>query len=111
MIHPTTQGAVHVLSIDGTLNEEEAERLAEKVAAMPRAGRPQLVLDLANVSLIDSAGCEALLNVRDTIHQLGGAVHLAALSPLCHDILTATGVIRFFPTFACDNQAVSHFAK
>ncbi len=111
MIKSTQHGAVQLLSIEGALNGEEAERLAEQLEALPRAGRPQLVVDLAEVPLIDSVGCEALLDTRDAVTQRGGAVHLAGLNPLCQDILTATGVSRFFQSFESDKQAISQFAR
>lgn len=111
MIKQTQQGSVLVLSIEGALNAEESERLGEVLTATPVAGRPQLVLDLADTSLIDSAGCEALLDARDAVVQAGGAAHLAGVSPLCTDVLAATGVGRYFQTFEGVQQAVAQFAR
>ena len=111
MIKTSTQGAVQVFSVEGPLNAEEAERFSHAVSAAPRAGRPQWVIDLAETPLIDSAGCESLLDARDAAVAIGGGVHLAALSPLCRDILTVTGVIRYFQTFEGVKQAVGQFSR
>lgn len=110
MIKTTNQGAVSVIAVEGPLNQEEADRLRDRIGALPRAGRPQVVVDLAETPLIDSAGCEALLDARDAINADGGAVHLAGLSPLCQDILEATGLLRFFRVFDAEKQAVAQFA-
>lgn len=111
MIKSSNHGAVQVLAIEGPLNEEEAARLSEQIESIPRTGRPQLVIDLSESPLIDSVGCEALLDCRDAISQLGGAIYLAGLTPLSQDILAATGVIRFFQSFASDKQAIAQFAR
>jgi len=111
VIKESHQGAVRILAVEGALNAEEGERLLELLKAAPVQGRPQLVLDLAESPLIDSAGCEALLDARDTIVGVGGGAHLAGASPLCRDVLLATGVDRYFQTFDGVQQAVAQFAK
>jgi len=111
VIKTSAHGAVQVFAIEGPLNAEEATRFNDAVAAAPRAGRPQWVVDLAEVPLIDSAGCESLLGARDAAVAVGGAIHLAGLSALCHDILLATGVIRYFQDFEGVNQAIGQFSK
>lgn len=111
MVKSTTQGAVQVFTVEGPLNAEEAERLLDAIEATPQAGRPQWVLDLGDVPLMDSAGCEALLDTRDAAVSVGGAIHLAAVSPLCRDILVATGVERYFQSFDGINQAIAQFAR
>lgn len=111
MIKSATQGAVQVFTIEGVLNAEEADHLRDAIEATPQAGRPQWVFDMTEVPLIDSAGCEALLDARDVAASVGGAAHLAAVSPLCEDILSATGLQRYFQTFEGINQAIAQFAR
>ncbi|QDT69045.1 STAS domain protein [Planctomycetes bacterium MalM25] len=111
MIKASNQGAVLVLDVAGPLNQEEADRLRGQIDSLPRVGRPQVVIDLAEVPLIDSAGCEALLDAREAVTADGGGVHLAGVSPLCHDILEATGVLRYFSVFDGEKQAVAQFAR
>lgn len=111
MVKPSTHGAVRVYSVEGPLNLESAEGLRRAVESAPLAGRPQWVIDLSESPLVDSAGCEALLDARDTAVRVGGAVHLAGLSPLCRDVLLATGVLRYFQAFEGVKQAVAQFAR
>jgi anti-anti-sigma factor len=111
VIKISSQGAVRVFAVEGPLNHESAASLQSAVTATPVAGRPQWVLDLAETPLVDSAGCEALLDARDAAAKVGGAVHLAGLSPLVRDVLLATGVLRYFQAFAGVKQAVAQFAR
>ena len=111
MIKTSQQGAVQVFAVEGPLNHESAEEFKDAIAAAPRVGRPQWVVDLAEAPLIDSAGCEALLDARDAAAAIGGAVHVAGLSPLCQDVLIATGVNRYFQAFEGVNQAVAQYSR
>ena len=111
MINQTTQGAVVVLAIDTPLDAEAGSLLADRVAALPRGGRPQLVIDMSGVPLIDSAGCEALLDIGDAVGDVGGAANLACPAPLCSDVLHATGVADHFELFETVNEAVANFAR
>lgn len=107
----STQGAVRVFSPEGALAGEVADALRDAVEAAPLDGQPKLVIDLAASPLIDSTGCEALLDIRDAVVEVGGAVYLAGLSPLCADTLSATGLSRRFMKFEGVNEAVAQYAR
>lgn len=111
MITQTSQGAVTVLSLNATLDAELGATLVDRVEELPRGGRPQLVVEISGVGLVDSAGCEALLDARDRVASVGGAAHLAGASPLCRDIFSATGVDEVFEVFDTVNEAVASFAR
>ncbi|TWT40145.1 STAS domain-containing protein [Botrimarina hoheduenensis] len=111
MVTTTTQGAVAVLAVDAPLNAESSDALRSAVEALPRIGRPQLVIDLSGVPLIDSAGCEALLDVRDSVCDIGGACCLAGVAPLCRDILWAAGLDEGFDVFQGTKEAVASYAR
>ena len=111
MITQTAQGAVTIFSLDMALDADIAETLVDRVTDLPRGGRPQLVFDMTSVPFIDSAGCEALLDIQDHVSAIGGAAHIASLGPLCKDILTATGVGKSFQLFDGINEAVASYAR
>jgi anti-anti-sigma factor len=68
-------------------------------------------MHLGGVQLIDSAGLELLLDVRDRCLRSGGALQLAAPNPLCRDILQATGLASQFAIFDTVTAAVGSFAQ
>ena len=111
MVKQTTQGAVTILALDTPVDAEAGAQLLERVTTAPRGGRPQFVIDLSASALIDSAGCEALLDLRDTATSVGGAAHLACAGPLCEDILVATGLFECFQIHETVNEAVASFAR
>ena len=106
-----SQGAVRVIGGDQALtidNVSEAGKLCEQALMQ---GQPRLVFDLHSIPLIDSAGLELLLDVSDRCIERGGALHLAAPTPLCQDILRATLVADRFTIFRDALSAVGSFAQ
>jgi anti-anti-sigma factor len=67
------------------------ERLNDALQAHPR-----VVLDLRDVSLVDSTGLGLLLSVHDRAAAEGGWLHLAALNPLVKRLLQTTELDRRF---------------
>lgn len=111
MFQLNKQGAVKMISGDLPLSAEHVAA-AEKVCNEALAqGQPRLVFHLQNVPLLDSAGLELLLSVRDRCLQRGGALHLAAPNPLCRDILAATRVLSQFAVFDDALSAAGSFSQ
>ena len=105
------QGAVKLIAGHQVLNRDtvaDARRVCEEALAQ---GQPRIVFDLQGVPLIDSAGIELLLDVRDRCASRGGALHLAGPTTLCSDILVATQVARQFAIFDDSLAAVGSFAQ
>jgi len=111
MLSVEPQGAVDVVRLNGPLNHESAEQLVETVQSGLADGQPMVVLDMSNVTLMDSAGLDALMDVHDTALLKGGVVKLAALNPLCSDVLRVTGVGGHFETFREVKIAVGSFVQ
>jgi anti-anti-sigma factor len=105
------QGAVKVVVGHQPLNADtvaDAGRVCDEALSQ---GQPRLVFDMQGVPLIDSAGLELLLDVRDRCAQRGGAMHLAGPTVLCRDILSATRVAGEFALFDDVLSAVGSFAQ
>ena len=60
-------GRVTVVSLTGRLSVDEEPVLKQAISTLLEAGRVLLVLNLAAVSLIDSAGLGALVAARDRV--------------------------------------------
>ena len=111
MLKTATHGAVTVMTLDTALDHESGDLLRARVEDLPRGGRPQVVLDFSGVPLLNGAGCEALLDACESLAERGGAAHVAGLSTLCSDILTATGVVDHVLVFPATKEAVAQFAR
>jgi anti-sigma B factor antagonist len=111
MVSIETQGAVDVVRVEGLLNQETGSELLERIRNRSAAGQPSVVLQLSEVPLVDSAGLEALLEVRDEIHARRGSVKLAGANLLCQEILRITEVGTHFECFSQVKSAVGSFLR
>lgn len=111
MFSASRQGAVQVVTGDSPLIGDQLQSLAPVLEACLAACPPRVVLDMESVPLVDSAGLECLLDLRDGCLARGGGLRLAAPNRLCRDILSITGVaeqIEVYPTMVA---ATGSFAQ
>jgi len=105
------QGAVSVIHPHAPLEVKHCEEFKTTVLQGLGAGRPMLVVDFHDVPLVDSAGLEMLVELRAALEAKGGCVKLAAVNPLCADILRVTGVGQKFEQHPLVRSAVGSFAE
>ena len=111
MFKHSKQGAINVISGTLPLSGDALDLLEASLTECMSEGQPRAVLDLRAVPLIDSAGLERLLDMRDRFEQKAGALKLAGANPLCRDILSVTGVASYFEAFPEVSQAVGSFIQ
>ncbi len=105
------QGAVGVVHPKGPIEASYCDEFKRTVLQGLGAGRPMLVVDFHEVPLVDSVGLETLVEMRESLESKGGAMKLAAINPLCADILRVTGVGQKFEQHALVRSAVGSFAE
>jgi anti-anti-sigma factor len=105
------QGAVGVVRPKGPIEAKHCDEFKRTVLQGLGAGRPMLVVDLHDVPLMDSVGLETLVDIREALESRGGAMKLAAVNPLCADILRVTGVGSQFEQHLQVRTAVGSFAE
>lgn len=111
MFESSKQGAVHVVSGDCPLNAETAGNARRVFEECLGKGQPRVVFQMQEVPLIDSAGLELLLEIKDACLRRGGALQLAAPNALCCDMLRATRLAQQFAIFNDAIAAVGSFAQ
>jgi anti-sigma B factor antagonist len=104
-------GNVTVLDVSGklTLNEGAGE-LKERVTGLVSEGRKQIVLNLSNLTYMDSAGLGEMVACHSTAAKNGGAVKLANATGKMKDLLTITKLLTVFDTHDNESQAVTSFS-
>ena len=104
-------GDVMVLDLKGrvTLGEGD-ELLKDKVNSLINQGRRKLVLNLADVPYIDSAGLGEIVRTYTTVSRQGGSLKLLNLTKRITDLLSITKLLTVFETFESEDEAVKSFA-
>ena len=104
-------GDVKVLDLKGkiTLGEGD-ELLKDKVNSLVNQGSKKIILNLAEVPYIDSAGLGEIVRTYTTVSRQGGSLKLLGLTKRITDLLSITKLLTVFETFESENDAVRSFA-
>jgi anti-sigma B factor antagonist len=105
-------GDVTVLDLKGrvTLGEGD-ELLKDKVNSLLNQGLKKIVLNLADVPYVDSAGLGEIVRTYTTVSKQGGSLKLLNLTKRITDLLSITKLLTVFETFDNENEAVRSFSQ
>ena len=110
-IDERTIGDVVVLDIKGRVQLGEGdEMLKDKVNSLLNQGRKKIVLNLADVPYIDSAGLGEVVRTFTTVSRQGGQLKLLNLTKRITDLLAITKLLTVFDTYDSEQEAVQSFA-
>ena len=109
-IEVRSQSDVKVIKLRGRLNLGEAvDRMRDTFEDLLNAGQTRFVIDLAEVSMIDSSGIGLLIRYLTAAKQRAGSVKLLSPSKFAVQTLRMTGLLKLFETFDDQEQAVCSF--
>lgn len=103
---------IPILQLKGRLTSGEGDQLLREVIRQGVAARrSRLVIDLAGVDKIDSAGLAALLSARAELGKLGGGLALANLRRSPRVTLKITQLEAVLNIFGSQMDAVNSFIR
>ncbi len=102
-------GTIIVLDLGGRLTLEHNNRLKDKVSSLIFQGRKQIVLNLARLEYMDSAGLGEVVACASTASKNGGAVKLANTTKRVKDLLTITKLLTVFESYDSEAAALESF--
>jgi anti-sigma B factor antagonist len=110
-IDERTVGDVVVLDLKGkvTLGQGD-ELLKDKVNSLVNQGHRKIVLNLAGVPYVDSAGLGEIVRTYTTVSRQGGSMKLLNLTKRITDLLAITKLLTVFETFDVESDAVRSFS-
>ncbi len=111
-IHDRAVGDVTIIDVNGkmTLGEGQ-EMLRDKVNSLIQQGQKHMVLNLAEVPYIDSAGLGEIVRTYTTVSRQGGSLKLLNLTKRIQDLLAITKLLTVFETFDTEAEAVKSFGS
>ena len=103
---------VTILDLKGKLTLGEGdELLKDKINSLILQVRKKIVLNLAEVPYIDSAGLGEIVRTYTTVSRQGGSLKLLNLTKRITDLLSITKLLTVFETFESENDAVRSFSQ
>ena len=103
---------VSVVALDGRIVlGEESTTLREKLKGLIAAGKQKIVLNMDNVTYIDSAGLGTLIAAHVSAKNKGASVRLCHLGKKFHEVLQITKLLTVFDVYDTQAAAISSFAR
>ncbi len=92
-------GNVEIVSLSGSLDASVATQARKELKEVFDGGKSLVVIDLGDVSFVDSSGLSVLVTALKTARGAGGDVVLSRLSPPVRSILELTRLHRVLEVF------------
>ena len=109
-IEERTVGRIVVLDMSGKLVAGDSQgRLKDKINSLMLQGRVQILLNLAEVSYIDSTGLGQLVSSHSTVARHKGQIKLLNLTEKVQDLMAICRLSTVFETFESEAEAVSSY--
>ena len=103
-------GDVTILDVKGKLTLGAGDEvLKDKINSLVMQGRKKLILNLAEVPYIDSAGLGEIVRTYTTVSRQGGSLKLLNLTKRITDLLAITKLLTVFETYENEADAVRSF--
>jgi anti-sigma B factor antagonist len=111
-ISERTIGDVVVVDVSGkiTLGDGGDAILKDKLRSLVQQGQKKLLLNLADVAYVDSAGLGAIVQSYATVTKQGGGLKLVNTTTRIKDLLAITKLLTVFDTFDSEAEAVTSYS-
>jgi len=109
-IHERREGDVAVLDLKGRIRISGGTLvLHNSIRCLVDEGKTKVVLNLANVTHIDSRGLGELISSQVTLNNKGGEIKLVHLTERLQDIMTITKLLTMFDVYDNESDALASF--
>ena len=111
-ISERTVGDVVIVEVSGkvTLGDGGDVVLKDKMQSLVQQGRKKVLLNLADVSYVDSAGLGEIVQSYATVMKNGGALKLLNVTKRLKDLLSITKLLTVFETYENEGDAIKSFS-
>lgn len=110
-IQERQEGDVTVLTLTGQITLDDGDLAFRRaVHDLLERGRTKIVVDIANVTYIDSAGVGMMAGKLKTVREKGGDLKLARITGKSQRLLGMMKLLLAFETFDDEASAIKSFA-
>ena len=110
-ISERTVGDVVIVDVSGkvTLGDGGDVVLKDKMQSLVQQGRKKVLLNLAEVSYVDSAGLGEIVQSYATVMKNGGSLKLLNVTKRIKDLLSITKLLTVFECHDSEAEAITSF--
>ena len=104
------QGGVQILDLKGKITIGSGDvQLRETINKLVDEGKKNILINMQDVTTIDSSGIGELVGCYTSVTNKGGKLRLLHLPPKINDVLTVTQLITVFDVYANEKEALASF--
>ncbi len=104
-------GDVALVEVNGDIIANTGDALLQdKINSLRQQGYTRVLIDLGEVTYMDSAGLGDLIHAYATMRKAGGALKLMRLTKRLQDLLTITKLLTVFETYDDEKSALDSFS-
>jgi anti-sigma B factor antagonist len=104
-------GGVVIVKVSGeiTLKKNRNTMLHDKVRGLMQQGHKRVLIDLAEVSYVDSAGLGELVQASSTAKNLGGSIKLFSPTSRLRELMVVTRLTSILGVYDDEAQALASY--
>lgn len=103
---------VSILDLGGKITiGESCVELRNRIRELLKSGSKNILLNLGEVSYMDSSGIGELVSAYTSVTNQGGQLKLLNLTKKLHELLAITKLLTVFESYENENQALQSFRK
>ena len=112
-IQSRKRGDVMILDIQGRVVGDASLELRRSIngwiAEIPEDEKPNVILNLGKVNMMDSSGLGVLVSSYTTVQKKGGRLALAGLGKGLQNLIAITKLTRVFDIYEDEDAAIASF--
>ncbi len=102
---------VSILDLKGKITIGSGDvQLRETINKLVEDGKRNILINMQDVTTIDSSGIGELVGCYSSVTKKGGKLKLLHLPPKISDVLTVTQLITVFDVFEAEPEAIASYA-
>ncbi len=103
-------GKVTIIELKGKITIGSGDiQLRDTITKLLEGGKSNILVNMKEVTAIDSSGIGELVGCYTTVTNKGGKLRLLHLPPKIQDVLTVTQLITVFDVYENETEAVASF--
>jgi anti-sigma B factor antagonist len=102
-------GVITIFDLAGQLTEESGNEMCGRIRGIAAAGDTRVILNLADVSYVDSAGLGTMVASFVALKAVGGTLKLLNPTRRTQQLLTITALTTILQSFDSEALAVASF--
>jgi anti-sigma B factor antagonist len=108
-----TTGDVVIVKVSGeiTLKKNRSTMLHDKVRGLVQQGHTRVLIDLAGVSFVDSAGLGELVQANSTARNHGASIKLVSPTSRLRELLDVTQLTAILGVYDDEAQALASYTS